>query len=89
MTEQEAVEVMKWYSEEDYGAGSMVAVSHQMAIKALEKQVAKKPFKNDRNCGFWTCPTCNYELYWDSDYGQQKFHHCCYCGQKLDWSDEE
>ena len=37
MTEQEAVEVMKYYSEEDYGVGSMVAVSHQIAIKALEE----------------------------------------------------
>ena len=37
MTEQEAIKIMKYYSEEDYGVGSMVAVSHQMAIKALEE----------------------------------------------------
>lgn len=103
MTEQEAINRISYlknkadvalsttkskcsWAKEDV-AGTIKAFD--VAIKALGKQVAKKPFMNDRNCGFWTCPSCNYELYWDSDYGQQKFEHCSYCGQKLDWSDED
>lgn len=60
-----------------------------MCIKALEKQIAKKPYRNHRNCLFWTCPTCNEEMYWDTDYGQQKFKNCSNCGQKLDWGNED
>ena len=55
----------------------------------LEKQIAKKPYRNHRNCLFWTCPTCNEEMYWDTDYGQQKFKNCSNCGQKLDWGNED
>lgn len=36
MTEQEAIKVMKWYSEEEYGKG-LVSESHSMAIQALEE----------------------------------------------------
>ena len=47
------------------------------------------PFKNKDNCSFWTCPVCNSELYWDTDYGQQKFKHCTECGTELDWKATE
>ena len=47
------------------------------------------PFKNKDNYSFWTCPVCNSELYWDTDYGQQKFKHCTECGTKLDWKAAE
>ncbi len=50
-----------------------------------EKQIPKKPYQDINNCDFWTCPNCNKEIYWDTDYGQQKFKHCTECGQKLDW----
>lgn len=36
MTENEAIKVMKWYSEEEYGEG-LVSESHRMAIQALEE----------------------------------------------------
>lgn len=53
---------------------------------AVDKQKEKKPCKENI---IWHCPTCGEEIYWDTDYGQQKFRYCPDCGQKLDWSDEE
>lgn len=47
-------------------------------IKALEKQVPKKPIGN-------SCPICGADFCsksWERDY-------CCLCGQKLKWGDEE
>ena len=41
-----------------------------------EKQIPKKAYQNKDNCDFWTCSNCNKELYWDTDYGQQKFNYC-------------
>lgn len=55
----------------------------EIAIKALEKQIAKK--HKERDCiGFNTlvCPVCKDPLYLFEPY-------CDNCGQKLDWSDEE
>ena len=57
--------------------------AYAMAIKALEKQIPKKPEEMD--CiGFDTlvCPKCKMALYLYEPY-------CDNCGQKIDWSDEE
>ena len=37
MTENEAIKIMNWYSEEEYGKGSQIAMAHMMASKALEE----------------------------------------------------
>jgi peptide subunit release factor 1 (eRF1) len=61
-------------------------------LRELLKYRAAKiavPFKNKDNCSFWTCPVCNSELYWDTDFGQQKFKHCTECGIELDWKSAE
>ena len=55
-------------------------------LEALDKQKAKKPCKENT---IWYCPTCRGEIYWDTDYGQQKFTYCPDCGQKLNWESEE
>ena len=55
----------------------------QMAINALEKQIAKKPYKDNEN-GIYEkeyCPICHRSLFPND-------HHCI-CGQSIDWSDEE
>ena len=75
MTKSEAMEMLNTFPEEDemYGAA-------QMAIKALEKQIPKKP---DRwKSGYACCYSCKRGIVREDNY-------CCYCGQKLDWSDEE
>lgn len=30
----------------------------------------------------WECGFCHNEAYWDTDYGQQLFDYCPYCGKK-------
>ena len=54
---------------------------YTMAIKVLEKQIPKKPKTND-NYIIYICPCCNNLIKLCKNY-------CEYCGQKLDWSDEE
>lgn len=57
------------------------------AIEALEKQIPKKPEKNEYN--YFICPCCNsddYSLMHDSNYAD-RYNYCHNCGQALDWSD--
>ena len=55
---------------------------HELAIKALEKQIPKKPiFTEDKQ--FALCPCCDMKGLTD----KQKY--CDNCGQAIDWSDEE
>ena len=59
-----------------------VVKARDLAIKALEKQIPKKPdFTEDKE--FALCPRCNGKGLLD----KQKY--CDNCGQKLDWSDAE
>lgn len=64
-----------------------------IAIKALEKQMPKKPFKTmDENNPYykympWCCPCCRETLYEDAEWGEQEFDYCTECGQKLDWGE--
>jgi hypothetical protein len=55
-------------------------------VEALEKQVPKKI----TDCA---CPICNsvaVEITSDGFMNpNEPFEYCCYCGQKLDWSDDK
>ena len=91
MTESEAIEKLKnmrlfmqitdknsehKFAEDDYKA-------NEMAIQALEKQIPKKPYKDNEN-GIYEkeyCPICNRSLFPNDRH--------CICGQAIDWSDEE
>lgn len=67
------------FLDEDYEANAM-------AIKALEKQIPKKPHKNfEKFSGVW----CSCGKYLGKGYFVDKPIYCPDCGQKLDWSDEE
>lgn len=59
-----------------------------IAVKALEKQIPKKPIKSKeqkiRYVNTYYCPTCNLGF---TGFNIAKW--CYHCGQKLDWSDEE
>lgn len=33
--------------------------------------------------GIYFCSVCDSEAYWDTDYGQQLFDHCPYCGADM------
>ena len=52
----------------------------EMAIKALEVQIPKKPIDNEE-CRQFECPTCGRIVV---KYYNGTAHHC-ECGQALDW----
>lgn len=74
------------FTEDDYKA-------NEMAIRALEKQIPKKPtyegdgYAPDGTLVYdtWICPCCGkrYEIDYDD------YDYCPNCGQKFDWGDEE
>ena len=59
-----------------------ISKAMKMAIQALEKQIPKKPYKDNEN-GIYEkeyCPICHRSLFPND-------HHCI-CGQAIDWRDE-
>ena len=98
MTESEAIERLKClrlymkindrhsdskFLDEDYEANAM-------AIKALGKQIPKKP--DIEGDGYvdghlvydtWICPCCN--KYYEIEYDE--YDYCPNCGQRIDWSE--
>ena len=100
MTENEAIKNLKDILDECTESEEAVcyvtyvnAPDLEMAIKALEKQIPKKPtYEGDGYApdgmfiwGEWICPCCGrrYEVDYDD------YDYCPDCGQKLDWSNEE
>ena len=66
----------------------------KLAIKALEKQIPKKPimkpYFDDMEEEYLCCPTCGEALTDRIPMDNKDFYfHCFNCGQKFDWSDEE
>ena len=57
----------------------------RLAIKALERQIPKKPISYD-SVPHNRCPVCNNSIKVFED--AHEHHYCLYCGQCLDWSDE-
>ena len=85
MTEREAITELKRraYRTTCYGNKVLEHEENLVAIEALEKQIAKKPYKDNENGVYekYHCPTCHRSLFPND-------HHCK-CGQVIDWSDEE
>lgn len=87
---RESKDYMLWkYGREDSGLDDYFDMVETAEI-ALEKQVGKKPkflhmlsdtlFKTRCDCGYVFTADINYA---------KNIKYCPYCGQKLDWSDEE
>ena len=99
MTESEALEKIR-IAKSKRQIGTEIA---DVIIKALEKQIAKKPKKSgvtDKRGIFHPingidgvpydlCPLCEANLCTTGILGRKKMNYCKECGQKLDWSDEE
>lgn len=98
MTESEAIEELKYDCNElgkaipcDTSWGCSFENAYGIAIKALEKQIPKKPYHisqvDDNDNANVECPACHAT----TDYAVNviKRGHCWKCGQLLDWSDEE
>ena len=92
MTAKEALEYFKRRKEQT-GLSDRVQQAEDLAIKALEKQIPKKPdfegdgYDDNGNIIYdtWICPCCKerYEVYYDN------YKYCPVCGQALDWGEEE
>ena len=102
MTASEAIKMLEIqkpaYGCKEYKKPLMYA--YEMAIKALEKQIPKKPNKAiDSSWGIQkeahTCPVCDYyltEVHFIEPQkieSNKKITYCETCGQAIDWSDEE
>lgn len=99
MTEQEAIEILEKPSVHiktvhrtengmdflTYSANLVEAF--EMSIKALEKQIAKKPKEIDEDLNTFVCPLCNKRLFTLDNITTHKY--CLICGQKLDWGNED
>lgn len=99
MNEQEAIDHINsmcnscryWYNGKCHEDGNCFEAM-QMSIKALEKQMPKKPiyseFDDNGNDEIIPnkaiCPTCRYEFEFGT-WNEEENHHCK-CGQKVDWS---
>lgn len=79
MKPEEAIEIIKIAIAEvewDYPIDYIVAF--EKAIKALEKQIPKKPSQDSIGLYYFPiCPNCHKEL--------ESYDHHCECGQTLDW----
>ena len=81
INEAEAIECLK--INKPTSGYMMLQEAVDMAIQALEKQIPKKPYKDNENGVYEKdyCPTCHRSLFPND-------HHC-ECGQAIDWSDEK
>lgn len=58
--------------------------AYGVAIKALEKQIPKKPI-GDGICRY--CPVCSGDVGYIDAMAEAKLKYCNKCGQAIDWSD--
>lgn len=95
MTQERAIEILNPEHREHYDSIETVNEACRMGMKALEKQIPKKPVikVNEIDCDgqhgyieYIYCPCCNKELAYINNH---KVKVCIECGQALDWSDEE
>lgn len=93
MTESEAIKIVrKEKAYMDSHAGRAQSEAFQIAINALEKQIAKKPDCIEDK--MWCCPVCDNNLLhkWIKYPTRlmpksEGLPHCMSCGQAIDWSD--
>ena len=83
MTESEAIKELHKIRSRGGIIPQKRADALDVAIQALEKQIPKKPYKDNEN-GIYEkeyCPICHRSLFPND-------HHCI-CGQAIDWRDEK
>lgn len=84
MTEKEALEFFEGFIKT--APVNPYTQSAKLAIKALERQIPKKPYDVDTERKTFDCPECLSTLYINKD--MRDCGYCCTCGQALDWGDE-
>lgn len=89
MTVQEAIKTIKTYYCDECEWQGCEHCSHGVAIKALEKQIPKKPLYSEEFLDL-QCPTCRELLTDRIPFKNHTFYfHCLNCGQKFDWGGEQ
>ena len=83
MTYEEAIKLLNSVS--IYHIDKYTTYAIDLAIEALDKQILKKPIEkytdyDGTEAGL--CPFCNEGV-------DEKMNFCSYCGQAIDWSDDE
>lgn len=62
------------------------------SIKCLQELVDKetpaKPYKDDLSYSGYKCPNCDSNIFQLRSHNIVKTPYCIWCGQKLDWSEE-
>ena len=96
MTEIKAIELLEYIRETGNGEAPYVGcaqnVAIEMAINALNKQIARKPDCIENK--MWCCPVCDNHLLpkWVKYPTElmpktEGLPHCMSCGQKIDWNE--
>lgn len=85
MTEKEALEFFEGFIKT--APVNPYTQSAKLAIKALERQIPKKPYDVDTERKTFDCPECLSTIYINRD--MRDCGYCCICGQALDWGEEE
>jgi hypothetical protein len=77
-----------------YGRRNKVSQLFWDTVRYIEKKVRSIPTVDavpvvhgswvESESDIWFCSVCDSEAYWDTDYGQQLFGWCPYCGAKMD-----
>lgn len=90
MTYEEAISYLKQLRPIPIDGFKITAEAYDMAIKALEKQIPKKPvYKDELFLGkHWKaphCPTCGDS--WNGDEYGEGMKYCWECGQAILWEE--
>lgn len=85
MTPEETISTLELaISEVEWNYPLDISVALETAIEALNKQIARKPIKSEREiryCEVFKCPTCGFE------FSGRVANYCYRCGQALWWGD--
>lgn len=89
MTEQQAVKRIK--DEIGWESSELNREAFEMGVKALEKQIPKKPTIDEFDYGEgYICPKCESFLHYVKDDDEHyRTNYCLHCGTKLDWGNED
>lgn len=91
MTPEEAIKTIQVaVAEVEWNYPMNYAEAFETAIKALEKQIPKKPREDETNWAI--CPDCGGSVYkkkvWEHIVNEE-ITFCEHCGQALDWRETE
>lgn len=87
ISREEAIEMLEFIEQSAEAISphglTVYTVAYNMAIEALEKQIPQKVVRRDGN---YNCPACGKPAMAVS---ARKKKYCDFCGQAIDWSENE